>query len=202
MKRAARKNSRPSSRPAGESPRKGPRAGGKIEIVHKLADDPEEPRRRRRVAVNARVDALEYEARRGRLSAAAYEAGRHVDAVLERAAGRRTGREFGQRDPVGLSAFSAEHALAARLDAARAAAALRDAMRRDAGEAGARVVALVLGAGLSFREVARRDAMLTGKNREPTPQGRDCERAAARVAALFRDTLETLAAAWERGPRP
>ncbi|MGA8172402.1 MAG: hypothetical protein WB816_16440, partial [Methylocystis sp.] len=64
-------------------PREGRRAGGKIEIAHGHEVDPYfsgeaaagngEARvvrqRRQRVAINARIDTLEYEARRGRLSA-------------------------------------------------------------------------------------------------------------------------------------
>ena len=129
-------------------PREGKRAGGKIEIAHGHEVDPYfsfEPeaagkgearitrQRRSRVAINAQTDALEYEARRGRISAAAYEAGRYVDRVLEAASGRRTGREFGEADRAGFSAFALQQAMVARIDAARKAGALKEAMAREIG---------------------------------------------------------------------
>lgn len=187
-----------------ELPRKGPRAGGKIEIAYANADDSQEPRQRRRVAVNARIDILEYEARRARISAGAYEAGRYIDAVLERASGRRTARGFAEKNFAAFSSFSLQHALAARIDAARAAQILKDATAQEVGSNAARVVMLAIGEGLSFREIARCDAMASGKNRETSSngKGRDCERAARAVAQVFRETLETLALAWERKGRP
>lgn len=187
-----------------ELPRKGLRAAGKIEIVHADVDEPEDSRRRRRVAVNARIDPLEYEFRRKRISIAAFEAGRYIDAVLERASGQRSARDFGQRNPAPFSSFSLQHALAARLDAARTAQTLKQAIAQEVGASAARVVTLVIGEGLSFREIARRDAFAAGKNREAQPagKGRDCERAAGKVAQTFRDTLETLAHVWEKNGRP
>jgi hypothetical protein len=190
-----------------ELPRQGVRAGGKIEIAHGSEADPYAQalrQRRQRVAINARIDTLEYEARRGRLTQGAYEAGRYIDALLERASGRRTGREFGEANRANVSSFTLQHALAARIDAARAAQALKDAMAREIGASEARVVVKVIGEGLSFREVARLDAMARGKNVEPvrTKKGRDCERAARKIAQQFRDALEALAAAWEKRSRP
>jgi hypothetical protein len=200
-------------------PREGRRAGGKIEIVHGHEVDPYfggeaetvgrgEARilrqRRQRVAINAQTDALEYEARRGRISAAAYAAGRYIDRLLEAASGRRTGRQFCERDNAALSPFSLQQALVARIDAARAAQTLRDAMAREIGAESARIIAKVIGEGLSFRMIARIDAMGAGKSREgaPTGKGRDCERAARAVAGKFRDGLEALAVAWERRGKP
>ena len=200
-------------------PREGKRAGGKIEIAHGHEVDPYfggeaeaagkgEARilrqRRQRVAINAQTDALEYEARRGRISAAAYQAGRYVDRVLEAASGRRTGREFGEADRAGFSAFALQQALVARIDAAREAGALKDAMAREIGPESARIIVKVIGESLSFRMIARVDAMAAGKNREaaPTGKGRDCEREARAVAGKFRDGLEALAAGWERKGKP
>ena len=40
-------------------------------------------------------------------------------ALLEAASGRRTGREFGEADRAGFSAFALQQALVARIDAAR-----------------------------------------------------------------------------------
>jgi hypothetical protein len=204
QRQSAARYSAPQGNDGCELPRKGLRAAGKIEVVHADVDDPEDPRRRRRVAINARINILEYEARRKRITAEAFDAGRYIDAVLERASGRRTGREFGQRNPAAFSSFSLQHALAVRLDAARTAQTLKDAITREVGASAARVVTLVIGEGLSFREIARRDAFAAGKNREarPTGKGRDCERAAGKVAQIFRDTLETLARAWEKNGRP
>ena len=199
-------------------PREGKRAGGKILIAHGHEVDPccgGEPEsrqgeariarpRRQRVAINAQTDALEYEARRGRISAAAYQAGRYVDRVLEAASGRRTGREFGEADRAGFSAFALQQALVARIDAAREAGALKDAMAREIGPESARIIVKVIGESLSFRMIARVDAMAAGKNREaaPTGKGRDCEREARAVAGKFRDGLEQLAVCWERRGKP
>jgi hypothetical protein len=200
-------------------PREGKRAGGKIEIAHGHEVDPsfsgaseaagkDEARitrqRRSRVAINAQTDALEYEARRGRISAAAYEAGRYVDRVLEAASGRRTGREFGEADRAGFSAFALQQALVARIDAARKAQALKDAIVKEIGPEPARVIVKVIGESLSFRMIARIDAMAAGKNREAvsTGKGRDCERAARAVAGRFRDGLEALAVCWKRRGKP
>jgi hypothetical protein len=198
-------------------PREGKRAGGKILIAHGHEVDPDfsveaagkgEARitrqRRSRVAINAQTDALEYEARRGRISAAAYEAGRYVDRVLEAASGRRTGREFGEADRAGFSAFALQQALVARIDAARKAGRLKDAMADEIGPESARIIVKVIGESLSFRMIARVDAMAAGKNREAvsTGKGRDCEREARAVAGKFRDGLEALAMAWERRGKP
>ena len=199
-------------------PREGKRAGGKILIAHGHEVDPSgfeaeaagkgdariARQRRQRVAINAQTDALEYEARRGRISAAAYEAGRYVDRVLEAASGHRTGREFGEADRAGFSAFALQQALVARIDAARNAGALKDAMAREIGPRAARIIVKVIGESLSFRMIARVDAMAAGKNREaaPTGKGRDCEREARAVAGKFRDGLEALAVAWERRGKP
>ncbi len=200
-------------------PREGKRAGGKIEIAHGHEVDPYfggeletvgrgEARvvrqRRQRVAINAQTDALEYEARRGRISEAAYLAGRYIDRLLEAASGKRTGREFGEADRAGFSAFTLQQALAARIDAASRARVLKDMMAQEIGPEPARIVVKVIGEGLSFRMIARIDAMGAGKNREavPTGKGRDNERAARAVGGKFRDGLEALALAWEKRGKP
>jgi len=207
--------------PGPDLPREGRRAGGKIEIVHGSELDPffahdlggvaapEKTRaqgpRRQRVAINARIDILEYEHRRGRLTPAAYAAGRYVDAVLEAASGRRSGLEFGERNRAALSTLALQHAMAARIDAARDAGRLKDAMTREIGAESARVLVLTIGECLGFRAIARIDAMQSGKNREAAPlsgKGRDCERAARRIGGLFRSGLEDLALAWERHGAP
>ncbi len=201
--------------PGSELPREGKRAGGKIEIVHgheiapdQAADRPNGSRkagpRRQRVAINAQTDALEYEFRRGRISPQAYDAGRYIDRFLEAASGRRSALEFGERYRAEISALSLQHALAARIDAARDATRLKQAMAQEVGAQTARVLIMTIGEGMSFRSVARIDAMASGKNREgqPTGKGRDCERAARQAAALFRVGLEDLAEAWEKRGRP
>jgi hypothetical protein len=200
-----------------ELPREGRRAGGKIEIVHGQEIDPffadglDLPSRgrtpgprRQRVAINTRTDILEYEHGRGRLTPAAYATGRYIDAVLEAANGRRSGREFGERCREQLSPLSLQHAMAARIDAGRAAGFLKQAMTQEIGPETARIVVLIIGESLSFREIARMDGRSEGKNREATPtgKGRDCERAARRVGGLFRAGLEDLALAWEKKGAP
>jgi len=200
-----------------ELSREGRRAGGKIEIVHGQEIDPffadglELPSRgrtpgprRQRVAINTRTDILEYEHGRGRLTPAAYATGRYIDAVLEAANGRRSATDFGERHRAQLSPLSLQHAMAARIDAGRAAAILKEAMTQAIGSQTTRVLVLIIGETLTFREVARMDARSEGKNREaqPTGKGRDCERAARRIGGLFRQGLEDLALAWERKGAP
>ena len=82
----------------GELPREG--RDNKLHIVHAALDDPNpmagdiQPGRkdkRQRVAVNARHDALEWEHATGRLSAAAYAAGRTYQLIRERAGGNASG---------------------------------------------------------------------------------------------------------------
>jgi hypothetical protein len=206
--------------PGPELPREGKRAGGKIEIVHGhevdpyFADDVGAPpfaksrgpgQRRQRVAINAQTDALEYEHRRGRISPPAYVAGRYIDALLEAASGRRSAVDFGERNRAAPSPLSLQHAMAARIDAARDAARLKEAIAQEVGAESARIIAKVIGEGISFRMIARINAMASNKNREGVRvggKGRDCERAARRVGGLFRDALEDLALAWERKGRP
>lgn len=197
-----------------ELPREGKRAGGKIEIVHGHEEDPDSfprttggegaARPRRRVAINAQTDALEYEFRRGRITPPAYDAGRYIDRLLEAASGRRSALEFGERNRAEASPLSLQYALAARIDAAREATRLKTAMAQEVGAETARILVKVIGEGMSFRAIARIDARACGKNRETRPggKGRDCERAARRVAGLFRAGLEELALAWEKRGRP
>ena len=160
--------------------------------------------RRQRVAINTRTDILEYEHGRGRLTPAAYAAGRHIDAVLEAANGRRSSTDFGERQCQPLSPLSLQHAMAARIDAGRAAARLKEAMIREIGSESARVLVLTIGESLTFREIARMDARSEGRNREAprSGKGRDCERASRRIGGLFRTGLENLAVAWEKKGAP
>ena len=124
--------------------------------------------------------------------------------MLEAANGRRSATDFGERHRPQLSPLSLQHAMAARIDAGRAAGFLKEAMMREIAPESARVVVLIIGESLSFREIARMDARSEGKNREaqPTGKGRDCERAARRVGGLFRSGLEELALAWEKKGAP
>ena len=77
-------------------------------------------------------------------------------------------------------------------------------MASEIGPESARIIVKVIGEGLSFRMIARIDAMAAGKNSEaaPTGKGRDCEREARAVAGKFRDGLEALAVGWERRGKP
>ena len=128
-------------------PREGKRAGGKIRSLMGTRSIPisqarRRPRQKRGADITpappARRDQrpdrrAEYEARRGRIFAAAYDAGRYVDRVLEAASGRRSGREFGEADRAGFSAFALQQALVARIDAARKAGALKNAITKEIG---------------------------------------------------------------------
>ena len=158
-------------------PREGRRAGGKIEVVHGVAPDPyfaadgEERgrgkakitrQRQQRVAINAQTDTLEYEARRGRLSVAAYETGRYIDALLERAEGKRSGAGFGEGSHVGVSPLAQQAVMMGKIIAAnekREAAIRHRASRRP--RRGAWSLLMVI-SGSSFRDTAHaesRDAL-------------------------------------------
>jgi len=123
-------------------PHEGKRAGGKIEVAHGHEVDPNptlEPlkgqvgKRRQRVAINRNTDALEREHSYGRLSPAAYRAGTIYQRIIERSRGATMG---GRSMEPSNGRGSHDHAIAARIDDARAAIAVQDDARKAIGADG------------------------------------------------------------------
>lgn len=175
----------------GPLPREGGR-GDHVAIRHGVVDDPNAPRsgRRQRVAINIRTDPLELEYSRGRLSEAAYSTGRTYQRVIERASGVRTMSSWRDNDCVDVG-ISGDHAIIAALDRASQAVRMRDEVRPIIGLLGERILALTLGDGLTFAETAERLGAYGG---EPSAR----RHAASFYAWTFRQSLEILAAEWQR----
>jgi hypothetical protein len=194
-------------------PAQGVRLGGRVEVRHASVPDPNTARRgaAQRAAVNARHDALEYEYARGRISQAAYVAGRAYGAVLEKASGRQGGAGGFEPHDKPDRAAAHEAAIVARLETAQRAVEMQAEVRGAIGGAAALVVEGVLLHGLSLGAMAREDVALAaaGARRvgdvewarllaEAGARRRACERARAEVALAFREGLEALAAHWAR----
>ncbi len=213
MPRKTRKSRREAQYVGPELPRQGARAGGKIEIVHGLVPDPnrtldqrpgEVGSRMQRAAINARIDCLEIEFRAERISRAAYDAGRHIDAIFESAYGRHAvAAGFAERTSAALSPVSLQTRLMGDMRAAARADALRADLRRICGARVAGIVELVIGECRPFRYVAALDAARRTRSRSHLGTGkRPYERLAAIVRNEFRTGLETVAVEWERRGRP
>lgn len=181
--------------PGPDLPAQGPRAGGKIEIVHAVVDDPNptlDPgqntigRRQQRVAINRKTDVLEIEHSYGRLSQGAYNAGLEYQRVLEIASGRRRGGIsmepascVGDREIVILRALErAERAVAWQYEA-----------RRVLGEWAEGILEAILGKGLTIGQVSEQAGFRSRYGR-------------AEIGRTFREGLEDLAQHIERNGRP
>ncbi len=194
-------------------PREGKRAGGKIAVVHGVAPDPyfaadgEERgrgknkltrQRQQRVAINAQTDMLEYEHRRGRISVAAYDAGRYIDALLERAEGKRSGAGFGEGSHVGVSPLAQQAVMMGKIITANEKRELQSAIVLVVGLDAAMVVLMVI-SGSSFRDTAHANlAMRSGVS----PSKNQIRHGARDLARIFRRALEELAESWEQRGRP
>ena len=194
-------------------PREGRRAGGKIEVVHGVAPDPyfaadgEERgrgkakitrQRQQRVAINAQTDLLEYEHRRGRLSVAAYETGRYIDDLLERAGGKRSGAGLGEGSHVGVSPLAQQAVMMGKIIAASEKEALQRAIVLVIGKDRAHRVVMII-SGSSFQGTAHAElAMEYGI----TPSKNGVRKRARRIAADFRKSIEEISEAWEQRGRP
>ncbi len=145
--------------------------------------DPYAPRERILAAANRRVDVLEEERAHGRISEAAYQIGRIVQAVFERA--RRpsgAGSQWAPRDRIDAG-FAHELAIVLALEDAQKIKAYLGRIAATVGMIDARLLRHVLGDGLSYAQCA-------------AARGRGGERGRLYYAARFRDALEELAVRW------
>jgi hypothetical protein len=143
---------------------------------------------RRIAAVNSRVDIIEYEFRRGRLSREAYRCARALDHLFDHTEGKHT-RVVPFEPRPKYFASGSDHKMAARFDAAARFAHLLEAIEGAIGDDAARLLFLIIGRGLSFRALVRmRSAQVPAK----PGKGRDREREAALVGREFRAALERL----------
>ncbi len=145
--------------------------------------DPYAARERLLATVNRRVDVLEDERSRGRISEAAYQIGRILQAVFERGQGPRGARmQWSEGDRVD-AAWAHELAVVLALDDAHKIKAYLDRLAHTVGMLDARLLRHVLGDRLSFAECA-------------AARGRAGERGTRYYAARFRDALEFVAERW------
>ncbi|MCW6513105.1 hypothetical protein [Lichenifustis flavocetrariae] len=125
-----------------------------------------------------RIDILQNELDHGRISPQAFDAGRVVQDVIERAHAAVGSRWADFVDTSMQPGAASVHGL----DAARQAVKMMARLRLAIGPVDATIVRLVVGDGLTFEQVA-------------TAQGRAGARSVAYFAARFRDALEELAKA-------
>jgi hypothetical protein len=162
----------------GRAPRNNRRG---VETTVAAVADPYSPKEKIAVAVNRRVDILEYEYSHGRLTEAAYRTGRIVQATFERATGRsQSSWSMGDR----VDAFSAkEMQILTSLEKAEAVNALFLKLVKAVGQIGARFLRAVLAEGKTYDQLAQ-------------ARGRSGERGRAAAADHFRTLLEDLAQFW------
>ena len=145
------------------------------------------PPQRIQARVNRRVDVLEYERSHDRISDAAYQVGREVQATLERGSRLGSPSRIAEGDRVDAAAAH-EDKIVGSVEAAQRVRALERRIDVAIGEMGRRFLRRILVEGFSFASYA-----------EFTGRGGD--RGAAGVASHFRQLLEDLAEAWAaRGP--
>jgi hypothetical protein len=154
-----------------------------VDVAIVAVPDPFSARERILAAANRRVDVLEDERSHGRISEAAYQVGRLVQAVFERGKGPRGAvAQWTQGDRVD-AAFAHEHAIVLGLDDARKIKAYLERLSNAVGMIDARLLRHLLGERMSFAECA-------------AARGRAGERGARYYASRFRDALEVLAQRW------
>ena len=168
----------------GELPRQGERR--KQHVKHGAVDDPNPALKgkRQRVAVNVKTDALESEYAYGRISEAAYRAGRAYQHVLELAGGRPTGGGQWMEGARVDAPRAHEAAIVRGLKTAKRALEVEREALPIIGVLGANVLRMVLGDRLTIAEVAVA-----------------CDGAATRwtigfYAETFRRSLEAIADEW------
>lgn len=148
--------------------------------------DPKLPRERLLVTVNQRVDILEDDLSRKRISAGAYAVGRLLQGIYERSNGSRTGATTWEMKDRGDAAYAHEAAIIRSLENAGDAVHYSALVAKFVGLADAQLVRLVLCERCSFASIA-------------AAKGAPGERGAWYYARRFRDALEELATAQEKG---
>jgi len=179
------------ARPPGDHLPKEGRQGAHITVVHGAVDDPNSTLRgrRQRVAINAQTDPLEYEYSRGRMSEAAYRAGRIYQRILERSGQMPTGSQWRQGDRVD-AATAHELAIIRAIETATAAVRMLDDLRPIIGMMGERILYMALIERKPLSDISQR---MTQSN----------DRHATRWAGwMFRQALEAIADHWAKTLAP
>jgi hypothetical protein len=154
----------------------------KVDLTVAGVQDPIDLKTKLAVAVNRRIDLLEYEYSHRRISEAAYLTGRQVQAVLERAYSGRSSSNWSQGDRV--DAFvSKELQIISGLEKAEAVQAMMGRIVVSIGQIGARFLKAILLDGQNYAQLAA----MRGQSNEPGK---------AAAASRFRHLLEDLAEDW------
>lgn len=163
-------------------PRASKRMREKVEIVVAAVDDPNpvgrEKLRRQRVAVNVAQDTLEREYAYGRISTAAYQAGRAFERILEAA------RVGGGNASFERSGGTGDHEgmVAKAIDRATAAVEAEYRVRSVCGQRGAIILRAIIEDGQTFEQIAAAE--------------KRGARGPRKVAREFREALEALGGYW------
>lgn len=169
----------------------GRRAGGKIAIRHGAVPDPNPllKGKRQRVAINVHSSALESEYAYGRISEAAYQAGRVYEAIVEAASGQQSGG--GSTDGVDRGSVIVRQimAIVGSIDRAKKSVDLQSDVRSALGRDAEFLLRIVLVDRMTFGQIARL-------------RGRTSGRASRQVGAEFRSALEILAVHWSKTRTP
>jgi hypothetical protein len=199
----------------GALPEEGKRLGGKVNIVHVARPDTDKHISRRgklqKVAVNANCDALEREAREGRIGVDAYWAGFTLQALLERSHGLLAppNREF--LAPMGGNKVAGQaHAMMKRMEKAKFMTEQFRAIQAIVGMTGMRILTLCLigkldGKGpCTFSEVAESLGMGVGSYgaNDDGAASKRLKNEGIKVGWAFRNSLDLLASHWEYGSAP
>lgn len=143
-----------------------------------VVQDPMEPGAELYVTVNRRVDILEGERSRHRITEGAYRVGREIQRTFERASRVGSGSQWREGDRVDMQ-VAKEAAIHRNIEIARAVDGEMKRLTREVGIVGAEFLRDILGDGASFKEYADRT-------------GRAGDRGATYVANRFRTMLEDI----------
>jgi hypothetical protein len=147
--------------PGPDLPREGSRAGGKIQLVHAIVDDPNttlDPgaktvgRRKQRAAVNCKTDLLEEEHKLGSISYPGYKTACRYQDIMEVSSGQHGGG-ISMEPSSGVG--DRDMTMVRKLDRAARAVAWDDAARRAVGRDAWLLLRAVLGDKQTFTQIAQ-----------------------------------------------
>lgn len=176
--------------PGPELPRHRPHARVRIAAVADPMPDPDGKRPgRQKVAINIHTDALETEYAYGRITTAAYMAGRTYQLVLEISRGRTSGGSSWEPKDRPNPATAHEWAIVSGLERATEAVEMIHDTRRAVGQWAEILLSDVLGEGCTLAQAA-------------AARGYSSKHGVTKVAREFREALEGLALHWEKSTAP
>lgn len=158
-----------------------------------VVPNPLNPAQRHLVTVNRAVDLLEVELSAKRISPEAYDEGRTLQAVWERASGSMMGAGSNESGVGGDKVLAREFGIMNRIEDARTCVAIEDEAAKLIGELGVRFLRSLLVGGETFASIAAsratvdKLAALRGDAKGPG------ERAISKVAERFRGLLQDMA---------